>query len=701
MKKFLHLFILGLCAIFTLQLSAAVDPQTARIVARNFTIENSNFTNEMLENMSLIYTEYSGEEPLYYVFDIEQKGFVIVSACMITKPILAFSFDNEYKKNPTLDNWMQGYSKSILKHKQLKTETPSQNSAQWEHFMQENFEPRVAKTDAVGPLLTTTWNQNMFYNTYCPWDVQAGSYYDYRVPNGCVALACAMIMNYYRHPETGVGGASYVPSPYPRQRVVFSEHQYHWDAMTDEAEWYNGEVSKIIYHIGVACQMGYNYTGSGAHTEIAAQKMAAHFGYKQNFERIYPENYANGYEQTYIDMLKEELNYRRPILYSGYSPEGGHAFVLDGYRNDNYFHFNMGWGGSGNGYFLYDEITFNSNAMGITHLYPASNYPAQCVDFKRQTASTGYITNGSTNQPYQANPDCQWMIATPGASSYEFEFARIDIAENDVITIYNGPTMNDGIAGQFSGNIIPNEIEVNADSVLITFTSTAPSAKNEEHLGFLINYTTNSQPRDCAQNTSLTISINGRISDESPEGENYIPETSCTWMIAPKFITGFSINVPQFELGLGDFIDLYDATTTPPTLWKRYDVNTPPELGVQFFPYQKLKVTFVSDNFMQGEGFMLDYWAHLGIENHSGLQNVSYSPNPASDMVTIKFATEEAQQVMCKIVDMTGKVIISQLFNHNGGEFSESLNLSDVAAGMYIIHIETSKGNFSGKILIQ
>lgn len=700
MKKVSYLVLLFSCLLFAGSLFASVDPVKAHKIASNFALEKGNLSTKALSEITLFYTEYEGNEPVYYIFDVAGSGFVVVSACEITKPVLAYSFEFPYKNNPALENWMESYRKDILKHKAANTPVPAKNKAQWDHFSQANFTPNPIKTGSVGPLLTTTWNQNKYYNTYCPWDVHSGSYYDYRVPNGCVALACAMIMNYYRHPETGVGGASYVPEPYPRQTVRFFDHIYHWDAMTDEAEWYNGEVAKIIYHMGVACKMGYNPEGSGSYTELAASKMAAHFGYKQNFEKIYPGNYTNGYEHVYVEMLKEELDYLRPVLYSGQAPGGGHAFVCDGYDNDDYFHFNWGWGGSGNGYFLYDNITYNTSAMGITHLYPANNYPVQCTDYKRQTASVGYITNGSTNYPYASNPDCQWMIATPGANHYEFSFSRLDVAPTDVVTIYNGPTQNAGVAGQFTGNTIPADVEVDADSVLITFTANTPSP-NDSHRGFLINYSTNPQPRDCAANTTLTGSIFGRISDEAPEGENYIPETSCSWLIAPLWVTGYSFTFPQFDIGLGDFIDFYDATTTPPTFWKRFDLNNIPEDMIHNFPFPKLKITFVSDNFIQDEGFMIDYYAIVGIEENSGLSNLNYSPNPASDFVNITFETPEVQNIVCKIIDMNGRVVLTQSFKHNGGAFIETLNVSSLASGIYILNVETNSGKAGGKIIIQ
>ena len=47
----------------------------------------------------------------------------------------------------------------------------------------------------VEPLIQTAWHQNKPYNAYCPDGMLAG----------CVAIAMAQVMNYYRYPSHGIG----------------------------------------------------------------------------------------------------------------------------------------------------------------------------------------------------------------------------------------------------------------------------------------------------------------------------------------------------------------------------------------------------------------------------------------------------------------------------------------------------------------
>ena len=65
------------------------------------------------------------------------------------------------------------------------------------------------------------------------------------------------------------------------------------------------------------------------------------------------QNRATRVMSEWHQMLREELDARRPILYTGSTKSGGgHMFVIDGYTQENYYHINWGWSGSSNGYYL-------------------------------------------------------------------------------------------------------------------------------------------------------------------------------------------------------------------------------------------------------------------------------------------------------------------------------------------------------------
>ena len=78
-------------------------------------------------------------------------------------------------------------------------------------------------------------------------------------------------------------------------------------------------------------------------------------------------------------MLHQELDNSRPVLYAGTSPDGksSHAFNVDGYRNENYFHFNWGWNGAGDGWYTLQGMAgggsdFSSQQGAIFGIQPAN-----------------------------------------------------------------------------------------------------------------------------------------------------------------------------------------------------------------------------------------------------------------------------------------------------------------------------------------
>ena len=58
------------------------------------------------------------------------------------------------------------------------------------------------------------------------------------------------------------------------------------------------------------------------------------------------------------------LSNSAPVQYSGSNTSAGHSFVCDGYSADGYFHFNWGWGGMSDGYFLLTALDPTSQGIG-------------------------------------------------------------------------------------------------------------------------------------------------------------------------------------------------------------------------------------------------------------------------------------------------------------------------------------------------
>lgn len=213
----------------------------------------------------------------------------------------------------------------------------------------EKYKPSMA------PLLASTWNQSTPFNDLCPKDNKGKAY-----PSGCVATALSQIMYFHKYPEKGSGQKQYSFKPADGVGELlsanFGETTYDWANMIDNYESGNyseeqgNAVATIMLHCGVAVEMNYTPTGSGAYSSEARIGLITFFNYHKNAGLLNRAYYSL---EEWMDIIYNELNHNRPLYYAGADANrGGHAFVLDGYDTNGFVHINWGWGASGgNGFF--------------------------------------------------------------------------------------------------------------------------------------------------------------------------------------------------------------------------------------------------------------------------------------------------------------------------------------------------------------
>ena len=288
----------------------------------------------------------AGEGRAYYAFNRgEGSGYVIVAADdRAAESVLGFADSGAFSSDsmpPAMRWWLDEYARQI-------------DYAAGAERQTDGCRPRLSAPDRkdIAPLLTTLWNQNEPYNLLCP------EYEGEKCLTGCLATAVAQVMRYHRWPERGTGSHSYEwevdDKVIDTLSVDFSQSVYNWDAMTDtygkeSTEEQRNAVARLMYDVGVACDMQYHPQGSGALSTAAVVALQRYFGYSRSDNLLFREYYTiDEWEDTVYSSLAQGL----PVLYSGVtSTSEGHAFVCDGYR-DGYFHINWGWSGVSNGYFL-------------------------------------------------------------------------------------------------------------------------------------------------------------------------------------------------------------------------------------------------------------------------------------------------------------------------------------------------------------
>ncbi|MCX6226025.1 MAG: C10 family peptidase [Bacteroidia bacterium] len=298
--------------------------------------------------------------PAAFVVTYKPTGFVIVSAHETSSLVLGYSLTSAFPANPDhpLRSWfLPAYEASASRGMPKKQ---GQNS----QFFTDHL---------VLPLTSALWGQGAPWNRYCPSD-STGK----RALVGCVAVAMAQIMDKWQWPPKGTGEVTYTPlqhSEYGEITVNFDTTHYRWDLTHDilptEAS------ALILYHAGVASYMNYDPVLSSTSVDrFAVPALINHFSFNPGmiFRDLEESTITD-----WIRMLRQELDNSRPVLYAGTSPDGklSHAFNIDGYRNESYFHFNWGWNGAGDGWYTLSGMAgggadYSSQQGAIFGLQPAT-----------------------------------------------------------------------------------------------------------------------------------------------------------------------------------------------------------------------------------------------------------------------------------------------------------------------------------------
>lgn len=354
-------------------MAAPVTLQQAQQRAQQFMARRGSAHNMRLAKQQLRLEQAQQDNAYYYVFNVgEQQGFVIVSGDDRTPDILGYTDSGSFSEQDMPDNmraWLQGYEDQM----RWMDEHPD---------MQQAIKKASSARSSINPLITTMWDQGKPYNRETPIagfttvTDQNGNYVRTDTTfcvTGCVATAMAQIMYYHRWPE---GETTEIPgyntgwnqpgSTLPNPSTPLSPTTFDWTKMRDTYTSNNfaPELAKLMRYCGQSVKMNYDTGESGASTPNVITALKEYFNYDNTANYISRENYTAA---EWADIIYGELQENRPVLYDGSSSGGGHAFIVDGYSEDEYYHINWGWSGRHNGYFLLSVLNpYANNESGAS-----------------------------------------------------------------------------------------------------------------------------------------------------------------------------------------------------------------------------------------------------------------------------------------------------------------------------------------------
>lgn len=385
-----------------------VPKERAKIVAENWGKNKMGKNSKAkIEQLNFI----QGKDTSLYVFNFGDEGFVLISSDDNTYPVLAYSKTGNFdlaNLSPEIETWLRYYAEMIKDEK--KTEQTSSVKEKWEEVESGTFLKSTMTTvpslfESSGSSRWASWRP--YFNQAPAAQTQFPEGY-----NGCVPIALSQVMKYYEYPLIGTGSNSY-----DWNSTTISEnfnHIFNYDIMPfrltycgrnaynclDTLQgWANipgitqqqiDEVGKLQYLAGVSVNMEWlgNRTppaSSGTDSDVNSwvQSFVEHFYYSNDYHHWKVSDILNnttGFKQA----VRNSLNSGYPVYFQ-YSKSPliwqGHAIVIDGYENDEFFHFIEGQGGYGDAYYYlfsgdangaYLPRPYISNMLfqSITNLHP-------------------------------------------------------------------------------------------------------------------------------------------------------------------------------------------------------------------------------------------------------------------------------------------------------------------------------------------
>ena len=329
--------------VLTLLLSATanyadnVDFNAALRIARTYV----NISKKAAKNLKTRAAATITQQPYYVFNDDTGKGFVVVAGDDKMGEVLAYSHEASIDManlNPEarylFDSYRQVYEE-LGKNKTLTTRAGAATKA----------------ADAVQPLLKSKWGQDYPYSKQTQY------------VTGCVATAVAQVMYYHKWPAQGKGQESYkVTFDNTVRSADFTKSHYDWDNMLPDYNRRNvttkqeDAVALLMNDVGIATNMQYTDRVSGTQSYMAVRALRNYFDYDAALVTRFDEG-----EDNFIEIVKKELRNGFPLYISGDSKTGGgHAWVCDGFDEEDKFHMNFGWNGQANGYYSLATLSVTS-----------------------------------------------------------------------------------------------------------------------------------------------------------------------------------------------------------------------------------------------------------------------------------------------------------------------------------------------------
>ena len=421
--------------------------------------------------LSLAYTCKSKAGNIYYAYnDTVSGGYMLLAADDKAPSLLAKVSSGRFELDDMPENtrrWLDDMSRNI------------ELAIQYDINLFSSEQTAEGRKN-VEPLVMSKWSQGAPYNNLCPNYKPS-----MRSASGCVATAMAQLMYFHRWPLQGTGEHSYTSDTYKfHLSADFGTSTYLWDQMQnyygqthldgsrnytifDYSQAAGEAIAAFMYDCGVSVDMDYGES-SGAISNAVGHALTTYFSYDKALSL---QNRLWYSDLEWEEMLYQEVSAGRPTYYSASSDEGGHAFVCDGYE-DGYYHFNWGWSGIADGFYLITGVDPMHPVLQDTKEHFAASFNRlHDAIFGMQKESTGkiapyqigvegncnlYVLSMDNSPVTQADEGVPLKIRCDGSAFFNYS--------NEPVSVYLGVRFEDVSTGQnyfsLSSNLVTYNLKI-------------------------------------------------------------------------------------------------------------------------------------------------------------------------------------------------------------------------------------------------
>ena len=442
---------------------------------------------------------------LFYTFNLQPQGYIVVSANYNLPPVIAYSFTSNFG-NIDADNILLQILRADIKIRLeniqiLPEDIIEQRFLLWETFLNEETQDPVnldfRQWPAEGATLTggwleTSWHQNEPYNNFCPIDQASG----HKSVAGCPAVAMAQILNFhqttnnvafndsddYYHSYAGNNfwidndHVEYDFPSFPELNSYIDTLNLHYE---DQIPLTDDDVAAVVFACGVAAEQVYHPEGSGTFGVSQAFQAYDRFGFEDI--ELLTEDDADLYERL-ISNIIDALPAHIAVVNEAWTV--GHNMVVDGYNTDDFYHINFGWGGSYDGWYLipselpYELTVIEGIIVDIIDHNEDSNLQGNgvlgWVDVEPGSTVTGSFTIENVGDPGSM---IDWeVIVWPDWGDWTFTPASGEglTPEDGPLTVQVSVVAPDERNEEFSGHVKIVNIDDSSDSCLIHVSLVTP-----------------------------------------------------------------------------------------------------------------------------------------------------------------------------------------------------------------------------------